>query len=218
MEQGGMMPEIPDDEPWVVTEFVDAELGNARRTQRLEELATVLTQQPSTSLPKAWGIPAMLKAAYRVFDNAAIDPPKILASHVVATSNRLAGVPWVLAVQDTTELDRTAHLATRGLGPLVHPAHQGLLVHMTLALTPECLPLGLLAQQVWARDPAVLSKRATRKRRPLAEKESQQWLTSVDAVIEPRRAVRRRTLSASGIVRPTFMTCLCRCGPRAWTC
>jgi hypothetical protein len=182
----GTMPEIPDDESWAVTEFADAELGDARRTQRLVELATVLAQRPSTSLPEACGTPAMLKAAYRFFDNAAIDPQEILASHVVATSNRLAAVPVVLAVQDTTELDWTAHPATSGLGPLAHPAHQGLLVHTTLALTPARLPLGLLAQQVWARDPADIGKRTTRKRRPLAEKESQKWLTSVDAVIEMR--------------------------------
>jgi hypothetical protein len=178
------MPEIPDDESWAVTELADAELGDARRTKRLVELATVLAQRPSTSLPEACGTPAMLKAAYRFFDNAAIDPQEILASHVVATSDRLAAVPVVLAVQDTTELDWTAHPAPSGLGPLAHPAHQGLLVHTTLALTPARLPLGLLAQQVWARDPADIGKRATRKRRPLAETESQKWLTRVDAVIE----------------------------------
>jgi hypothetical protein len=178
------MPAIPDDEAWAVTEFAEAELGDARRTKRLVELATVLASRPSTSLPEACGTPAMLKAAYRFFDNAAIDPQEILASHVVATSDRLAAVPVVLAVQDTTELDWTAHPATRGLGPLAHPARQGWLVHTTLALTPERLPLGLLAQQVWRRDPAALGKRATRKRRPLAEKESQKWLTRVEAVLE----------------------------------
>jgi len=53
-----------------------------------------------------------------------------------------------------------------------------------LALTPERLPLGLLAQQVWARDPAAVGKRTTRKHRPMADKESQRWLTSVEAVCE----------------------------------
>jgi hypothetical protein len=182
--RGCTMPAIPDDDAWAVTEFADAELGDARRTQRLVELATVLAQRPSASLPEACGTRAMLKAAYRFFDNATIDSQEILASHVVATGDRVAAVPLVLAVQDTTELDWTAHPATSGLGPLAHPAHQGLLVHTTLAFTPERLPLGLLAQQVWARNPADRGKRATRKRRPLAEKESQKWLTSVDAVIE----------------------------------
>jgi hypothetical protein len=184
--RGCTMPAIPDDESWAGTEFADAELGDARRARRLVTLATVLAQRPAASLPEACGTPAMLKAAYRFFDNEAIDPQEMVASHVGATSARLAAVPVVLAVQDTTELDWTAHPATRGLGPLAHPAHQGLLVHTTLALTPERLPLGLLAQQVWARDPADRGKRVSRKRRPVAEKESQKWLTSVEAVSAAR--------------------------------
>jgi hypothetical protein len=59
----------------------------------------------------------MLKAAYRFFDNEAIDPQAILESHVLATSDRLAHVSRVLAVQDTTELDWTTHPATTGMPP-----------------------------------------------------------------------------------------------------
>jgi Transposase DNA-binding/Transposase Tn5 dimerisation domain len=171
------------EDAWAVTEFADAELGDARRTQRVITLATVLAQRPGASLPEACSDPAMLKAAYRFFDNAAIDPQDLLDSHVDATLPRLAAAPLVLAVQDTTELDWTAHPATTGLGPLGHSAHRGLFVHTTLAFTPERVPLGVLAQQVWARDPATVGKRATRKQRPIAEKESQKWLTSLDAVL-----------------------------------
>src|SRR5919199_751059 len=55
-----------------------------------------------------------------------------------------------------------------GLGPLAAPSHQGLLAHTTLALTPEHVPLGLLQQQVWARDPDTL-RRGDHKQRPLTE-------------------------------------------------
>ena len=68
------MRTLPDDNTWAVTEFAEAELGDLRRTQRLVELATALAQRPGTSLPEAYGEHAMLKAAYRFFDNAAIDP------------------------------------------------------------------------------------------------------------------------------------------------
>ena len=44
--------------------------------------------------------------------------------------------------------------ATTGLGPLAHPARRGLLVHSVLAATPTGVPLGLLDQEVWARDAA----------------------------------------------------------------
>jgi hypothetical protein len=181
------MRAIPDDESWAVTECAGADLGDGRRTQRLVALATVRAQRPSASLPEAGATGARLKAADRFFDNDAIDPAALLASHVEATTARLAAVPLVLAVQDTTELDWTGHPATTGLGPLAHPAHQGLHVHTTLALTPERVPLGLLAQQVWARAPADIGKRATRKRRPVAEQESQKWLTRVEAVSAAHR-------------------------------
>ena len=211
------MRSLPDDDMWAVTEFAEAALGDLRRTQRVVELATVLAQRPGASLPEACGDRATLKAAYRFFDNAAIDPQNLLDSHVDATLGRLASVPLVLAVQDTTELDWTAHPATTGLGPLGHPAHRGLHVHTPLAFTPERVPLGLLAQQVWARDPNAVGKRATRKQRPIAEKESQKWLTSVEAVLAARSSVRSPGWSAWGsggrCLRPAGAGAASRGGP-----
>jgi hypothetical protein len=177
-----------DDSTWAVIEFADAELGDVRRTQRLVELAHVLAQHPTAALPEACGDAAMLKAAYRFFDNDAIEPQDVLLSHIEATYGRLAQVPVILAVQDTTEGNWTAHPATTGLGPLGHPACQGLRVHSTLAFTPERVPLGLVAQQVWARDPDDVGKRARRKQLPISQKESQKWLTSLDAVCSAREA------------------------------
>ena len=101
---------------------------------------------------------AQLDAAYRFFDNDHIAPPAILASHIQATLARCVPQPTILAVQDTTLLDYTHHPATTGLGPLASPTHQGLLVHSTLALTPDRLPLGLLAQHRWTRDPTTVGK------------------------------------------------------------
>jgi hypothetical protein len=174
------------DTHWAVTEFADAELGDLRRTQRLVELAGVLAQHPTAALPEACGDGAMLKAAYRFFDNDAVEPQDVLLSHIEATYGRLAQVPLVLAVQDTTEVDWTAHPATQNLGPLGHSACRGLMVHSTLAFTPERVPLGLLAQQVWARDPDDIGKRHRRKQLPISQKESQKWLTSLDAVFTAR--------------------------------
>ena len=171
-----------DDTTWAVSACADAELGDVRRTTRLIELAGVLAQHPTAALPEACGDDAMLKAAYRFFANDAIEPQDVLDSHIEATSRRLHHVPLVLAVQDTTEVDWTSHPATRGLGPLGPRACQGLLVHSTLAFTPERVPLGLLAQHVWARDPDDVGKRTRRKQLPISQKESQKWLTSLAAV------------------------------------
>jgi hypothetical protein len=173
---------------WAVTEFGDANLGDARRTARLVHLASVLGGQPTASLPDATDDPATLKAAYRFFDNDAVDPAQILASHTQATITRLRQVSLVLAVQDTTYVDWTHHPATTGLGPLVQATQQGLVAHTTLAITPDRVPLGLLAQAVWARDPATFAQQVDHKQRPTAEKESQKWLTSLAAVADLRAA------------------------------
>jgi len=72
------------------------------------------------------------------------------------------------------------------LGPLGHTACQGLHVHSTLAFTPERVPLGLLAQHVWARDPDDVGQRKRRQPVPMSQKDSQQWLTSLEAVFKAR--------------------------------
>jgi hypothetical protein len=167
---------------WAEVEFGAAELGDGRRTARLVDLATRFGERPSESLPEASEDGAQLKAAYRFFSNQEIKPAAILASHVRSTTARIEAEALVLAVQDTTSLDYTAHPATTGLGVLNDGKQQGFLVHTTLALTPERVPLGLLAQAVWTRAAASLGQRQTRKRRPIADKESQKWLTGLEAV------------------------------------
>jgi hypothetical protein len=179
---------VIEHEDWIETEFGAADLGDARRTQRLLTLMGQMAARPGASLPEACGSRGQLKAAYRFLANAAIAPEELWASHIVATYERAAAVPVVLAVQDTTELDWGPESTTAGLGPLGAPSHRGLLVHTTVAFTPERLPLGIVAQAVWARDPWTVGQRVTRKQRPIAAKESYKWLASLEAVAEARQA------------------------------
>jgi len=58
--------------------------------------------------------------------------------------------------------------------------HQcGLLLHTTLAVTPAGVPLGIIDQQIWARDPEQWGKRHRRRTRRLEEKESVKWVNSL---------------------------------------
>lgn len=168
---------------WAAEEFGAAELGDARLTARLVEMARLVGAQPSASLPQACtGEPGALKAAYRFFDNDGVEAQEMLRSHVAATYTRVAGERRVLTVQDTTYLDFSGRPGTTGLGPLRSLKQQGMLAHTTLAITPERLPLGLLAQQVLVRDAASYAGPTDAKERPIAEKESSKWLHSVAAV------------------------------------
>ncbi len=49
-------------------------------------------------------------------------------------------------------------------------------MHSGLALTTEGVPLGLVAQMIWARDPATHGKSAQRQQLPIEDQESYRWL------------------------------------------
>ncbi len=176
------MVEAGSEHGWANAEFGAAELGDARRTARLVELARQLAEWPEASLPQALEDRAALKTAYRFFDNADIAHEKIFASHVASSLERLRGQVVILAVQDTTFIDYSGHPQTEGLGPLHARGGWGLICHGTLACTPERLPLGVLGLRVWARDPAQPKRRASRRQRPIEDKESYKWIDSVQAL------------------------------------
>ena len=176
METGALEQELD----WAVQEFGDAQLGDARRTARLVELARALGAQPEASLPQALDA-AALKAAYRFFDNDGVEHEAMLAAHVRSTYARARELPVILAAQDTTYVDYAAHPHTQGLGPTNEAGGHGLLVHQSVAFSPEGLPLGVLSQQIWARDPGQRGQRHTRRARPIEDKESHKWLRGLEA-------------------------------------
>jgi hypothetical protein len=108
----------------------------------------------------------------------------LLAPHYEATVRRMAQASVVLAVQDRTSLNYSAHPATALLGPIGTEADgaQGLLVHDTMAFTTDGTPLGLLDVQCWVRDPDEAGKKHQRRERPFEQKESAKWRHSAQAV------------------------------------
>jgi Transposase DNA-binding/Transposase Tn5 dimerisation domain len=173
-----------DEANWAINEFSVANLGDKRRTERLIRLANALIEQPDSSFPAAMGDLADLKGAYRFFDNPANEHEEILKSHIQSTCQRMAQTQLVLAVQDTTYLDLTHHPGTRGLGPTTSEKKQGLVMHSTLAITPERVVLGVLQERIWARDAETYAKLPGHKQRRIADKESYKWLDSLECVIE----------------------------------
>lgn len=173
------MTKIDDLDDWASNEFGAADLGDARRTQRLVALARQLSQSPHCSFPQSLDS-AQLKAAYRFFSNEEIDSDGVLSSHVAQTLGRMREVPVVLAVQDTTEFN-LAHLPeTTGLGLGTGGNRHGFLMHSLLAVTPDGLPLGVLGMKTWVRDPEEAGKGKQRRQRDIRDKESVKWLEGLE--------------------------------------
>lgn len=166
---------------WARAELHPARLGDARLNRRLGRLVEDLAAQPTVSVPQASGTWAATKAAYRFWDSPRVRPEAIRAAHLHSTLQRVQDHPSVVVIQDTTDLDFAHHPATQGLGPLDRPAQRGLKVHSALAVSPQGVPLGLIHQQVWVRDPETVGQTRRRRQRELKDKESQRWLTALQA-------------------------------------
>jgi hypothetical protein len=180
-------PEEPAD--WAEEELGGARLYDPRLSRRLLELARDFYGQPQAQIPQACGSEARARAAYRFMSNQRVSMDRILEPHIASTIERLQEHKVVLAVQDTSSLNYTAHPATEGLGPIntTKDRLKGLLLHDTMAFTVEGTPLGLLDAQCWARDPETAGKRSQRKELPIEQKESMKWLRSYRAVAEAQK-------------------------------
>lgn len=177
---------------WAAAELAMVDLGDLRLDRRLVQLVGDFAASPTASIPAACANAAAVKAAYRFLDDEIVDPKAIVGAHIRATMERVAGEPRILAIQDTTQLDLTSHHALAGVGPLAGVGQQGMLVHSVMAVSVDGVPLGLLHQARWCRDPATAGSRHQRRQRPTAEKESQRWLDAAEATdtaVPPETAV-----------------------------
>jgi len=77
-------------------------------------------------------------------------PP--VSRHRDATWAHSVSQPRIFVVQDATCVNFTGHAATQGLGPVELLNDRGLMVHSALAITPDGVPLGIVPQEMWARD------------------------------------------------------------------
>ena len=172
---------VPAD--WAEEEFGGCDLPDARLQTRLLSLARDFYARPTAHVAQACASRAKTKAAYRFLDHEQTSMDTLLQPHYRATETRVRSESIVLAVQDTTSLNYTAHAATEGMGPIGSTANgpQGLHLHSTLAFSTQGTPLGFLDVQCWSRDPADFGKKAKRHRVPIEAKESFKWLKSFRA-------------------------------------
>lgn len=173
---------------WIASETRTVDFGDERLNQRYRVILDRLSGQPARSIPAACCGRAEVEAAYRFFDNPRVHEAAILAPHLTASQARIAAQPVVLIAQDTTEIDLTRPEQVVG-GPLGDPHRVGLLCHVQLALTPAGVPLGVVGGTTWWRDAATFgTSKATRKQRPIDDKESQRWVDGYRRCCELARA------------------------------
>ena len=169
----------PGEQEWIEVEFETLNLNDKRLDARAHKIVGDFSARPTGSIPEFSENWAATKAAYNFFSNESVSAAAILAAQRQATLERMKEYRLVLGLHDTTEVNLTHFPESEGTGPLGSGKSQGFLTHSTFVVTPEGLPLGLLAQENWVRSAETRGQSEQRRERPIEEKESYKWLKAL---------------------------------------
>jgi len=181
---------------WLDDELAECEFADQRLAKRFRTLVERLSEGPGETIPMACQDWANTKAAYRFFSNDRVSEREILSGHFQSTKNRTNAIAGkILVLHDTTEFSFHRKNAEaigmtkllkirRGKygGSQLHPLC-GILMHSSLIVTAEGLPLGIGAVKFWTRKKFkgtnALKKKINPTRVPIEEKESVRWLDNL---------------------------------------
>ena len=188
--------ESPTVGTWIDQEVGGCNFGDVRLAKRFGKLLGMMSQGIGQSVPYACQDWANTKAAYRFFSNGEVSEDQIMAGHFQATRGRLSRAGQkILMIHDTCEFsfqrEKDSKIGLLGRpscgkdkdGRQKHFTVRGLLMHSSLAITLDGLPLGLAAIKFWTRKQCkgcnALKRKINPTRVPIAEKESIRWLENL---------------------------------------
>lgn len=195
---------------WFDDELAGCSLADERLNKRLRKLLAQIGSSMGQSIPLVCQDWANAKAAYRFFSNDRVSEADILAGHFQSTHDRTAATDGpVLVLHDTTEfsyrrdkpeaigITKSINSGRDKAGRLRSHTVCGILMHSSLVVTTEGLPLGLAAVKFWTRKKFkgtnALKKKINPTRVPIEEKESIRWLEnlkqSTDLAGDPGRCI-----------------------------
>ncbi len=186
---------------WFDRELAGCSFADERLNKRLRKLVAQLGSAMGQSIPLVCQDWANTKAAYRFFSNDRVSEAGILAGHFQSTRDRTVATDGpVLVLHDTTEftyqrentdaigITKSINSGRDKAGRLRSHTVCGILMHSSLAVTTEGLPLGLAAVKFWTRKKFkgtnALKKKINPTRIPIEKKESIRWLENVQQSTE----------------------------------
>lgn len=181
---------------WLIQELSSCKFKDERLGKRFKTLCEQLWNGVGEPIPFACQDWANTKAAYRFFSNERITEDQILHGHFQSTKERFAKTDSpILVLHDTTEfsyerdkpeLIGATHVIPQGkdvLGKLRRHTKCGILMHSSLAITTDGLPLGVASIKFWTRKTFKgcneLKRHINPTRIPIEEKESYRWLDNI---------------------------------------
>lgn len=178
---------LADEQTWTETEVAQEAFADQRLGRRFRKLIEQLSQNIGQSIPVSCQDWANTKAAYRFFSNSRVGEEDILGGHFQGTRKRFREAEGkVLILHDTSEFsfEREDRERSKDLVRRLEPYTVcGILMHSSLAVTVQGLPLGMTAAKFWTREKFkgvnALKKKHQRMRMPPDQKESVRWLENM---------------------------------------
>ena len=167
---------------WAEQELASSNIGDKRLDTRYKKILNAIYAKIGNSFPSIFEKSSELIATYRFLSNKKIDYQTLLAPHMLRTKERISEDDVILCVQDTSSFDFTSKRSSEDMGHLEHWKRRGLLLHLTLAISPNRVNKGIIALKVWTRDIKTMGKRHYRKELPIEAKESYRWIESYQQV------------------------------------
>lgn len=188
-----------DEVEWSRQLFGGSDLGDARRTERLVDVAARMASQMGRSLAKSCGgDQAALLGGYRLMRNEAVEPEAIRNGGFASVAKQAQAQSLLLAVEDSTSISYP-HAVAAELGTTSNKQdakRNGFLVHSVLLLDAVSeQTIGLIAQHHWCRDRANYGKKHRRKQRAYEDKESYKWEQASVQMAKRLGSAMQRTIS-----------------------
>ena len=179
---------------WVREELGESVFKDKRLNDRFLSICENMANSIGSTIPDVCEDWAQAKATYRFLSNDRVSEAEILKGHFHSTKKRIEACSGpILILHDTTEftykrkgehdLGLVHRIKLKGRAGLVEYTLRGILMHASLAVTPEGLPLGLSSVKFWTRKKFkganALKKKINPTRVPIEEKESMRWIQNL---------------------------------------
>lgn len=165
---------------WARDDFGGAALGDARRTQRVVDMAAAAYANPAGRILQVFRTSAARQGAYDLLVNGACRPEALTEALGASTAERCGGEARVFVSVDGSSLSLIDHHKAKGFGAVgsSQQGASGLKVVTAYAIGDKGVPIGVLDQQWWARKRG--RKRHDCHARSLQDKETKHWVRSLE--------------------------------------
>lgn len=188
---------------WAREEFGGLEAGDRRRKLRLIKMAARVAERPASRISEVFVDDKERQGAYDLLESGRVAVSAVLSAMGEAAARRAAEHPFAFVAVDSASITVTDRGRSTDLGRIgIYDADRGMMVVNALGLTPQGVPLGLLTQVWWARQPSPpragsrkerkAQKDRYRRQRPPGEKEPRYWMQAIEEATATAKAIGAR--------------------------